>query len=143
MRLVNIYIATDSTNMRKSEKKYGYVLECFINEKPYTKEGFGEMEGTYNRIVLAAINAALERMNSPSEIHVFSENEFVLNMMKKSVVGWALNGFETSKKEPIKNQDKWIEYYQLSKMHLIVTEPGKHEYLNWLKEQMKKDGKKV
>ena len=143
MKRVNIYIATDSTNMRKSTKKYGYVLECFVNEKPYTKEGFGEMEGTYNRVVLAAVNEALERMKNPSEIHVFMENAFVCNMIKHSIPGWIQNGFETSRNEPIKNQDKWIEYYQLSKKHLVKPEAGKHEYLNWLKEQMKTEGKKV
>lgn len=138
MKIANIYIGTDSASTRKSKKKYGFVMECIIRGNPYTKEDFGELEGTYNRVVLAAVNKALERFKEPCEIHIFSENSYVLGMMKNNISTWANNGFTTSKGHPVKNQDEWKEYWELSRKHLIVPEEGKHSYLSWIKEEMER-----
>ena len=138
MKRVNIYIATDSANTRNSKKSYGYVLECIIQGETKTREGFGQMEGTYNKVVLAAANEALKRMKRPSEIHICCENGFVVNMIKTSLENWSKNGFVTSKGEPIKNQEEWKEFCELSKKHLIIAEEGKNEYSTWIKEEVKK-----
>lgn len=138
MKTANIYIGTDSASTRKSKKKYGFVLEYILHETPYTKEAFGEVEGTYNRVVLAAVNEALERFKEPCEIHIFSENTYVLSMIKNNLSNWAKNGFLTSKGRPVKNQDEWKEYWNLSRKHLIIPESGKHSYLGWIQEQLMK-----
>lgn len=138
IKSANIYIGINSANTRKSKKKYGYVLEYIYQETPYTKEAFGELEGTYNRVVLAAVNEALERFKEPCEIHIFSENAYVLSMMKNNVSNWANNGFLTSKGHPVKNQDEWKAYWNLSKKHQVIPEEGKHSYLGWIQEQLMK-----
>ena len=138
MKVVNIYIGTDSTSTRNSKKKFGFVLECILYGTPYTKEEFGEVEGTYNRVVLAAVNKALERVKEPCEIHIFAENTYILAMMKNNVSKWANNGFTTSKGHPVKNQDEWKEYWILSRKHLIVPQEGKHSYQTWIKEEIER-----
>lgn len=138
MKIVNIYIGTDSASTRNSKKKYGYVMECILNGSPYTKEAFGELEGTYNHIVLEVVNKALKRFKEPCEIHLFSENAYVLGMIKHNVSTWADNEFTTSKGHPVKNQEEWKEYWNLARKHLIITEEGRHSYLRWIKEEIER-----
>lgn len=140
---VNIYVGVDSASMKPSEKWYGYVLECVIAGQTYTKEGFGQMVGTYHQTVLVAAAKALERMTKKCEIHLYAEDEFVLNMLEKNLDHWSENGFVTSKGKPVANQEEWIRLWELSKDQLILTEPGKHGYSGWLESeiQRRKEGR--
>ena len=36
------------------------------------------------------------------------------------------------------NQQEWMEIWRLSNRHLILTEPGKHEYTGWLQGEIEK-----
>lgn len=136
MKRVNIYIAVNSANTRKSKKRYGYILECEIGGAAYTREGFGECEETYHGATLRALNGALERINQTCEVHIHTENTFVLNMMEKNLGKWAGNEFRTSKGKPLENQEEWMQLWQQFVKHLMVEEPGRHAFSNWLQELM-------
>ena len=97
MKRVDIYICINPVSTRKSKKRYGYVLECVIDEIPHTKDKFGECEETYNKATLMVINEALSRMNQPCEIHLHVENTYILNMMENNLDLWSRNGFKNSK----------------------------------------------
>ena len=56
-----IYITTDSSSPKATEKHYGYVLECMVGGEAKTREGFGKVTGTYHQAVLTALAEALER----------------------------------------------------------------------------------
>lgn len=137
MKRVNIYIATDSKNTRKSKRKFGFVLECELAGNPFTKEGFGEAESTYNGITLIAINKALERLNQCCEVHIHIENGFIANMIENNLDNWAGTDFKTKKGKPIENQDEWKRLWEQSQKQLIIMAAGRHSYSNWLEEQMK------
>ena len=83
MQQVKIYIETDSSSPKATEKHYGYVLE-------------------------------------------------------RNLAIWAGNEFLTSKRKPVANQQEWMEIWRLSNRHLILTEPGKHEYTGWLQGEIEK-----
>lgn len=132
MKRVNIYIGINPASTRKSKKRYGFVMEYVIDETPYTKEKFGEVEETYNGAVLKVINEALGRMNQSCEIHVYAENTYILGMIEKNLDLWAGNGFINSKGEPLKNQDEWRVLWQQSIKHMLVPEAGKHPFSEWI-----------
>ena len=132
MKRVNIYINISPASIRKSKKRYGFVLECVINDFPYTKDQFGEVEDTYNGAVLKVINSALRRMNQSCEVHVYTDNTYILGMIEKNLDMWAGNGFVTSKGEPLKNQEEWRNMWSLSMKHLLVPVPGKHPFSEWI-----------
>lgn len=134
MKIVNIYIAINSKNTRKSAKKYGYVLE--LEGNPNTKEGFGEMDTTYNKITLAALNEALGRLNQPCEVHVYTENLYVANMLERCLEGWARADFKTAKKKPLKNEQEWRRLWEFCQEHQLVAVPEKHNYTKWLNGQI-------
>lgn len=54
MQQVKIYIETDSSSPKATEKHYGYVLEVMVSGQAVTREGFGKITGTYHQTVLSA-----------------------------------------------------------------------------------------
>lgn len=132
MQQVKIYIETDSSSPKATEKHYGYVLEVMVSGQAVTREGFGKITGTYHQTVLTALAKALDRFNQSCEVCICTEDDFVLNMLERNLAIWAGNEFLTSKRKPVANQQEWMEIWRLSNRHLILTEPGKHEYTGWL-----------
>lgn len=137
MKRVDIYIAIDSKNTRKSKRKFGFVLECELAGNPYTKEGFGEVEATYNGATLKAINEALDRLKFCCEVHIHTENGFIANMMEHNLDVWAGTDFKTKKGKPVENKEEWKKLWEQSQKNLIIMAAGRHSYSNWVEEQMK------
>lgn len=139
MHEVHIYIETNSASPRVTEKKYGYVLEC---QMPYsgkqTREGFGQITGTYHQATLEAMGEALERINQSCEVHIHTPDEFVLNMMQNNLETWAGSGFLNSKGKPVANQEAWMQLWPLVRKHLVKPRSGKHSYSEWLQTEMRK-----
>lgn len=135
---VKIYITVDSSSPKVTEKVFGYVLEAMRGGLIETREGFGKTTGTYHQAVLTALAKALDRFNRPCEVCVCSEDEFVLNMLERNLAVWAGNEFLTTKNKPVANQREWMEIWRLSNMHLILTEPGRHDYTGWLRGEIER-----
>ena len=131
----HIYIEIDSRTQRESDKNYGYILECL--GKTSTKEGFGTARATYNKANLIAITEAIKRFKEPCEIHIHTRDEYVLNMIERCLNAWAENGFQNAKGKPVANQKEWMELWEQSQNHLLLTEPGEHSYSSWLQTQFK------
>lgn len=138
MQQVKIYIETDSSSPKATEKHYGYVLEVMVSGQAVTREGFGKITGTYHQTILTALAKALDRFNQSCEVCICTEDDFVLNMLERNLAIWAGNEFLTSKRKPVANQQEWMEIWRLSNRHLILTEPGKHEYTGWLQGEIEK-----
>lgn len=138
MKTAHIYIATDSSSPKVAERHYGYVLECEVSGEARTREGFGEITGTYNQATLAALVEALGRFRQGCELHIHTENTFVLGMICRNLKTWAGNGFLTSKGKAVANREEWEEVWRLSREHLIAAEPGGHSYSGWLLEEIRK-----
>ncbi len=135
---VNIYVHVDSASVRPTEKWYGYVLETEVRGQIYTREGFDHIVGTYHQTVLEAVGKALERLKKECEVHVHTEDEFVLAMWDRNLETWAAGGFLTAKGKPVANQEEWIRVWELSKEHLIIPEPGKHTYSEWMESEIER-----
>lgn len=133
-----IYIAVDSSSPRKSKKEYVYILECIVSGQPVTEVGFGMVETSYNGAVLEALGEALERFRKQCEITICTENEFVLNMLKRNLQTWAENGYITSKGKPVANKDKWMRVYEAGQGHTFRCEPGRHTYSTWMEAEMER-----
>lgn len=143
MKAVNIYIATDSANTRKSKRSYGYVLECMKGGEPQTLSGFGETESTFHETNLIAVVEALGRLNQSCEVHIHCEDRFILNMMEHNLELWAARDFQTVKGKPVESEEYWRKLWELQKRQLILTECGKHEYSQWIRDEMERRRKDV
>lgn len=142
MKKADVFLKTDSVSPKKAEKWYGYVLECKVDGETKTREGFGKIEGTYHQAVLTALIEALERFRESCEVHVHTENEFILNMIDMNLEKWAGNEFQTSRGKPVANREEWIEVWGLSNKQLLITEHGDHEYASWLESAIRREKEK-
>ena len=67
----------------------------------------GEALTTNNRMeLLAAINA-LEALGRRSTITIVTDSTYVKNGVTSWIHGWKRNGWKTSAKKPVKNDDLW------------------------------------
>jgi ribonuclease HI len=62
---------------------------------------------TNNRMELMAAIQALEALNRPSRVLLYTDSTYLLNGITKWVAGWQRNGWRTSARKPVKNEDLW------------------------------------
>ena len=96
---------------------WGAVLMSNENKKEITGS---EPETTNNRMELMAAIKAIECLKSECEIDLYSDSAYLVNAFDKGwIYNWMKNGWKTSDKSPVKNQDLWERLYDYSKKHKI------------------------
>ena len=72
------------------------------------KEIFGgERQTTNNRMELTAVIRALESLKRPCAVDLFTDSQYVKNGIETWIRNWRRNGWKTSDKKPVKNEDLW------------------------------------
>lgn len=103
---VNIYLETDKQSQECMQRKYGYVIETIYKGTPITREGFGNIEGTYHKTNLQAFIKALGHFRKECEVCVYTRDAFVATRILKTDDMMAA-GFKDTKGKPIKNAQEW------------------------------------
>lgn len=67
----------------------------------------GAADTTNNRMELLAAIHALEALERPSTITVVTDSAYVKGGITGWLHGWKRNGWKTSTKKPVKNEDLW------------------------------------
>ena len=125
---------------------WGAILE-FASAR---KELYGsERNTTNNRMEMTALLRAFEAIKKPGQtIRVFSDSSYLMDCFRKGwYKGWQRNGWKTSQKKPVENQDLWkallpyLDQHQISfyrvKGHVNLnsesTDLGKlyRKFLDW------------
>jgi ribonuclease HI len=84
------------------------------------KELFGgEPHTTNNRMELVAVIRALEALTRESDVAIYTDSQYVKNGIEAWIYTWKRNGWKTSDKKPVKNEDLWRELDELAKRHRI------------------------
>ena len=112
MYKVDIYLAQSTASLSKDERWHGYVVACIKNGEEKTVNGFGHIFGTYHEATLRSLSDALDRLNQSCEVHIHTEDRFVLNMLGTQLEKWAGNNYLNARGEPIKHADGTHEYYR-------------------------------
>ncbi|MEM9393695.1 MAG: ribonuclease HI [Pseudomonadota bacterium] len=82
----------------------------------------GEVDTTNNRMeLLAAINA-LEALERPSKLTVVTDSAYVKGGVTGWIHGWKRNGWKTSTKKPVKNEDLWRRLDEAQARHDVTWE---------------------
>ena len=68
--------------------------------------------------LMAPLNA-LKEMDPNKEIEIYTDSQYVKLGITDWIHKWIKNNWQTSKKEPVKNKDLWMELYDLTKSHEI------------------------
>lgn len=79
-----------------------------------------ELLTTNNRMELTAALEGLKALKYPCRVRLYSDSAYLVNAFKNGwLKKWQTNGWMTSKKEPVENQDLWRQLLELSAIHDI------------------------
>ncbi len=67
----------------------------------------GEPDTTNNRMELTAAISALTSLNRRATITIVTDSSYVKDGLTKWIHGWKRNGWKTTAKKPVKNEDLW------------------------------------
>ena len=96
---------------------YGVVLMS----GPYRKElSCGYAHTTNNRMELLGVITALEALNRPCNVTLYSDSKYVVDAFNQHWVdGWVRKGWKRGKNEPVKNVDLWKRLLQAKAPHAV------------------------
>ena len=83
---------------------WGVVLQGAGREKELYG---GDAQTTNNRMELMAAIQALEALQRPTTVTLYTDSKYLLDGITKWIHGWQRNGWLTSAKKPVKNDDLW------------------------------------
>jgi len=96
---------------------WGALLKTEAEEK----ELFGgEPHTTNNRMELTAVIRALETLQPPREVAVYTDSQYVQKGISEWLHDWKRRGWRTADKKPVKNVDLWQELDCLAGAHRIA-----------------------
>jgi ribonuclease HI len=88
---------------------------------PYMRELSGGVPATTNnRMELHAAIEALTALNKPCEVAFHTDSNYLKDGVTKWIAGWKRNGWKTSTKQPVKNEDLWRRLDAVREPHKIL-----------------------
>lgn len=97
---------------------WGALLRCKGVEKELSG---GENNTTNNRMELRAAIEGLKAITRPCTIDLYTDSQYVMKGVTEWLAGWKARGWKSANKQPVKNQDLWME---------LDSEVARHS-INW------------
>ena len=83
---------------------YGALL-IYNGSKKELSQGYKKT--TNNRMELLAVIKGLEALKQPCTLDITTDSNYVKDGITKWIINWKKNGWKTSAKKPVKNEDLW------------------------------------
>ncbi len=101
---------------------WGTILEFNGHEKELSG---GNLDTTNNQMELQGVIEGLKALKEPCLVEIYSDSKYVVQAINEWLTNWIKNNWRTAGKKPVKNQELWQEYLEVSKLHTIKA--------NWVK----------
>lgn len=92
----------------------------------------GQPQTTNNRMEMMAAICGLKAIPLSAKVTLYTDSMYLRDGITRWMANWKKNGWLTSEKKPVKNQDLWLELDQLMRVHDInwqwVKGHAGHEY---------------
>lgn len=82
----------------------------------------GDADTTNNRMELMAAIKALEWLEAPRPILVYTDSQYVTKGITEWIINWKRNGWVSSDNKFVKNQDLWERLDALAQHHDVIWE---------------------
>jgi len=93
---------------------------AIINDNEIIKKISGSAKDTTNnKMELMAPIMALQEIDKNNEIEIYTDSQYVRLGITEWIHKWIKNNWQTSKKEPVKNKELWMQLYELTKSYKI------------------------
>ena len=80
-----------------------------IKDEKKTQIKGSKLNTTNNQMELLAPIQALKKIPKGSKVQIFTDSKYVKSGITEWIHNWKKNGWKTANKQPVKNQDLWIE----------------------------------
>ena len=101
---------------------YGAVLQ-YVDSKGILHEkelSAGYERTTNNRMELMAAIVALEALNRPCDVTLYSDSQYLVKAFQEHWIdGWIKKGWKRGKNEPVKNVDLWKRLLRVKEKHQV------------------------
>jgi ribonuclease HI len=88
---------------------------AIINVNGEVKKISGSVKNTTNnKMELMAPIKALQEIRGAEQIEIYTDSQYVRLGITDWVHKWIKNNWQTSKKEPVKNKELWIQLHELN-----------------------------
>jgi len=95
----------------------GWGVVMLYGDKRRELSGFAP-DTTNNRMELLAVIEALSAIKTPTPTEIYSDSKYIIDALTKGwLTSWQRNGWKTSAKQPVKNQDLWEQLIILNATH--------------------------
>jgi len=74
---------------------------------------------TNNRMELMATIKALQEIKGNDQIEIYTDSKYVRLGITDWVHKWIKNNWQTSKKEPVKNKELWVQLHELNNSYEV------------------------
>jgi ribonuclease HI len=96
----------------------GWGVLMRIDGEERSLSGFAP-DTTNNRMELTAAIEGLAYFSQSSTICLTTDSQYVRQGITQWITGWKRNGWRTSNKQPVKNQDLWQQLDALAEKHTV------------------------
>jgi len=97
----------------------GWGAIIFANDNKKEISGYSEVT-TNNQMELIAAIKALELIEKPSEIELYSDSAYLINAFKEDwITKWQLNGFKNANNKDVANAELWVKLIEFNNTHKI------------------------
>jgi ribonuclease HI len=79
----------------------------------------GEPDTTNNRMELTAVIRALEALERPSRVRLYTDSQYVQKGISLWIRDWKRRGWKTAERKPVKNAELWRRLDELAGVHEI------------------------
>ncbi|MGZ8313020.1 MAG: ribonuclease HI [Allosphingosinicella sp.] len=79
----------------------------------------GEPLTTNNRMEMLAAIRALEALQRPCKVDLYTDSAYVRDGITKWIHGWRRNGWKTADRKPVKNAELWLELLEATARHQV------------------------
>ena len=127
---MDVKIFTDGSVKRNPDGPGGYGAILQYTDRKGTmheKEiSAGYDSTTNNRMELMAAIAALETLQRPCRVELFTDSQYITNTMTKGwIENWKLNSWRNGSNKPVKNRELWERLLEAAAKHRVTW--------NWIK----------
>jgi ribonuclease HI len=95
---------------------WGAILRSGAHEKEISG---GETLTTNNRMEMTAAIRALQSLKKPSQVTIHTDSRYLMDGATQWLKKWKSNGWKTSDKKPVKNDDLWRALEDASAPHEV------------------------
>jgi ribonuclease HI len=95
---------------------WGAILRVGSHEKEISG---GDKATTNNRMEIMAAIRALESLKKPSTVTIHTDSRYLIDGATQWMKKWKTNGWKTSDKKPVKNEDLWRALEAAAEPHAV------------------------